>query len=53
MLANGAELLWEGTSSLRPATFPVYASSVSFGDSITFLTNATLGTGGWLSLARY
>ena len=57
---NGAELLWGGTSPLRPTVFPVYASNISFFRICTPLNfshrqygssiPATLGTGGWLSL---
>ena len=59
---NGAESLWGGTSPRRPAGFPVYASTPSFGGSAPachtggteryFSKAATLGTGGWLGLTR-
>ncbi len=57
-----AESLREGTTSLRPATFSVYASSHSFrlfapacenkGTARYFSRDATLDTGGWLDLTR-
>ena len=50
----GAELLKGGASPLRPARFPVYASSISFDTSfdsrLLSYINATLGTGEWLTL---
>ena len=62
---NGAVSPWEGTASLRPAMFPVYASPVLFVRlpgvpsrresslrSSNSATGATLDTGGWLALAR-
>jgi hypothetical protein len=49
----GAELLWEGTSSLRPAVFSVYASPILFVFNLAdSATGATLGTGCWLGFAR-
>jgi hypothetical protein len=49
----GAELLWGGTSPLRPAVFPVYASPVLFvNNRADSVTGATLGTGCWLGFAR-
>jgi len=48
----GAESLEGGTSPLRPAMFPVYASCGSF-DGMPILPNhATLGTGCWPGFAR-
>ena len=62
LFSKEAESLREGTSSLRPATFSVYASSPSFfmfapacknkGTDRYFSKNATRDTGGWLSLTR-
>ncbi len=52
ILSNEAVSRLQGVRSpMWPMWFPVYASAVSFG-SLTSSTTATLGTGGWLNLAR-
>ena len=48
----GAESLEGGTSPLRPAMFPVYASPVLFIGNADSATGATLGTDCWLSFVR-